>query len=126
MLNIEKYKNEIIDEWIKSEDCDLLENIKCVAHKNGLKDTHGIRDIQCRKIMDWLCDEYQEPLLNDKEKDLLKYLIGAFPSIYSAYVGEHFIFLKSKDDGQLVTFSKMHGFQNLESRKEYTLKELGL
>lgn len=120
MLNIEKYKNEIIDEWRESEESDLLEDISAVATRHG----KSLGSIE--QVVDWLCDECQEPLLNDKEKDLLKYLTGAFPSIYSAYVGEHFIFLKSKDDGQLVTFSKMHGFQNLESRKEYTLKELGL
>ena len=66
MLNIEKYKDEIIAEWRESEEDDLLEDIKSVAHR------HGSKGFTCERLMDWLCEEYQEPLLNDEEKEFIR------------------------------------------------------
>ena len=131
MLNIEKYKDEIIDEWRESEESDLLEDIKCVAHR------HGSKDFTCESLMGWLCEECQETLLENEEKEFLQdmrewYVFnrlkinGSEMSFYDGfcedlcyYKGTISIPLSSENEG-------FYMFQNLEDGKMYTLEELGL
>ena len=59
MLNIEKYKHEIIELGTQ------------ITYRNAL----GIgyhKDIEWCDIVDWLCEEWKEPLLNEKEKEFIR------------------------------------------------------
>ena len=75
MLNIEKYKDEIIEEYqnlmkttaIDGDGNRMNKAIRTIAYKH------------CRKILlgasnpfKWLCEEYKEPILNDEEKEWLR------------------------------------------------------
>ena len=130
MLNIEKYKDEIIDEWRESEECDLLEDIKCVAHR------HGSKDFTCERLFDWLCDEYKEPLLDDKEKEFLQDLMKWYGFNALKRDGLKIAMYESISDGvsnymgsvsvPFDTDKGFYTFQNLEDDRMYTLEELGL
>ena len=130
MLNIEKYKDEIIAEWRESEESDLLEDISVVAIRHG----KSLGSIE--QVVDWLCSEYKEPLLDGEEKEFLQDLMkwygfeslkkdGVRISMYvrisdgvSNYMGS----VSAPFD----TDKGFYKFQNLEDDKTYTLEELGL
>ena len=81
MLNIEKYKDEIIEEYqnlmkttaIDGDGNRMNKAIKTIAYKH------------CRKILlgasnpfKWLCEEYKEPILDDVEREYLSAVIKPF------------------------------------------------
>lgn len=131
MLNIEKYKEVILNEWRDSEECDLLDCIMYVACRHGLEDTQG------EEIMNWLCSESQDLPLENSEKKFLKdlkreidcdairvnypYLELLIETDYSMELGLH---------KYLCTLSipclEHYKFINLEREKVYTLEELGI
>ena len=130
MLNIEKYKDEIIDEWRESEECDLFDDISAVAIRHG----KSLGSIE--QVVDWLCEEHKEPLLNDKEIEFLQDLMkwhtfkeikkdGVRISMYvrisdgvSNFIGTVTV---PFDIGK-----ESYMFRNLEDDRMYTLEELGL
>ena len=130
MLNIEKYKDEIIDEWRESEESDLLEDIKCVAHR------HGSKDFTCERLVDWLCEEYQEPLLNEREKEFLQEMMKWYEFDGLKKDGARIAMYVRISDGVSIfmgtvsvpfdTDKGFYKFQNLEDDRMYTLEELGL
>lgn len=137
MLNIEKYKDEIKAELEKNK------TLGCVVNKlmgNTCDDYPKCNDCYL-KVLDWLLQEYKEPILTDKEKEILKNISRRFDSI-----GHHIITIKKKkcfvDDGNLIFKVKIDAvnhtysesdlfyldkkFKGMELEKEYTLEELGL
>lgn len=132
MLNIEKYKEEIIDEWLYSGEDSFLDDIKNVARK------HGLNTKYCEDIMDWLCDEYKEPLLSDEEKNFIKdlkkwYDFDAIKDNYP-YID---LLVKKESGGGLTRYECVHsipyfkgnpGFEGLEDSDQilHTLAELDL
>ena len=81
MLNIEKYKDEIIEEYqnlmkttaIDGDGNRMNKAIQIIAYKH------------CRKILlgasnpfKWLCEEYKEHILDDVEREYLSAVIKPF------------------------------------------------
>ena len=138
MLNIEKYKDEIIEEYqnlIKTTAIDgdgnrMNKAIRTIAYKH------------CRKILlgasnpfKWLCEEYKEPILDDVEREYLSAVIKPFRK-------KILCIRKSKDprkgknyikiefcDGDRMFFPNLSNdemYKGMELDKNYTLEELGL
>ncbi len=111
MLNIEKYKDEILKEY----DCNDV--LKC--------------------FLEWLCAECKEPPLTAKERDYLELVFKPFWQDI-AYVkkdndsGGEYLRIKSKKGilvDEAVYSPYWRGgtfFQGMEVGKEYTLQELGI
>jgi hypothetical protein len=59
MLNIEKYKHEIIELGTQ------------ITYRNAFSIGYH-KDIEWCDIVDWLCEEWKEPLLNEKEKEFIR------------------------------------------------------
>ena len=138
MLNIEKYKDEIIEEYqnlIKTTAIDgdgnrMNKAIRTIAYKH------------CRKILlgasnpfKWLCEEYKEPILDDVEREYLSAVIKPFRKKIS-YIR------KSKDlsegkkyikielcNGDTMYFPYLANdamYKGMKLDRNYTLEELGL
>ena len=131
MLNIEKYKDEIIAERRESEECDLFDDISAaVAIRHG-KSLDSIE-----QVVDWLCSEYKEPLLNDKEKEFLQDLMKWYTFKGLKKDGVRITMYETISDGvsnymgsvsvPFDTGKDSYMFQNLEDDRMYTLEELGL
>ena len=138
MLNIEKYKDEIIEEYqnlIKTTAIDgdgnrMNKAIRTIAYKH------------CRKILigasnpfKWLCEEYKEPILDDVEREYLSAVIKPFRKKIS-YI------IKSKDlsegkkyikielcNGDTMYFPYLANdamYKGMKLDRNYTIEELGL
>ena len=138
MLNIEKYKDEIIEEYqnlIKTTAIDgdgnrMIKAIKIIAYKHCRKTLLGASN-----PFKWLCEEYKEPILDDVEREYLSAVIKPFRKKIS-YIR------KSKDlsegkkyikielcNGDTMYFPYLANdamYKGMELDRNYTLKELGL
>jgi hypothetical protein len=74
MLNIEKYKDDILN--VNSTD------LTCSVHDKFLNLSHISCDGNCKEckknVMEWLLDEYKEPILEEAEKAYLSAVIKPF------------------------------------------------
>ena len=141
MLNIEKYEKEIIDIGLNSFGCTKDNEIKRCA------DIHCCDCVFCdnrrcssRKTIEWLASEYKEPILNEKEKEILNKLIEAnrvIVNINLVYVKKVNILhddnkcylcfsFENSNESYTVTFNKDCIFTGMEVNKEYSLEDLGL
>lgn len=110
-------QGEIVNCW--SFDCE-----KCLFCKG------------CAKLkIDWLLEEYKEPILDDKEREYLSAVIKPFKKRITSiqkvyYLGNSAFIVISMNDGEhifLPYFNLNSGmYQRMEIDKEYTLKELCL
>lgn len=67
MLNIEKYKDEILNNILDAQP------IFCFIHTKLMKKTDCNNCIACKKkSFEWLCKKYEEPILNDEGIEFLK------------------------------------------------------
>ena len=136
MLNIEKYKDEIIEEYqnlIKTNVIDgdgnkMNKAIKIIAYKHCGKTLIGASN-----PFKWLCEEYKEHILDDVEKEYLSAVIKPFRKKIS-YIR------KSKDfqkkyikivlcDGDTMYFPYLANdamYKGMKLDRNYTLEELGL
>ena len=83
MLNIEKYKDEILNEYQQrmnnntsnySDGTRMNKAIKTIAYKHCGKLLHG-----ASSPFKWLCEEYKEPpILDEVEKEYLRAVIKPF------------------------------------------------
>lgn len=128
MLNIEKYKDNIINADQSDITCcviDLFHNGVC---------PHDCKD--CKKAaMKWLLEEYKEPVLDDVEREYLSATIKPFRKMI-AYI----VKAQDFDDGkQCIRIILQNGdgmhfpylnddamYKGMEVNKEYSLEELGL
>ena len=129
MLNIEKYKDEIKNYIENGDDFqDTLCSIYCE------KNQHDASDLD---VLDWLCEEYQEPILDEKEKKYLSAVIKPFRKEEMTIIKTEFsecefirITIKWKGDSKkhiaFPYFEKGTMYKGMELNKEYTLEELGL
>ena len=128
MLNIEKYKDNILNAAQTDITCcviDLFHNGVC---------PHDCKD--CKKAaMEWLLEEYKEPVLDDVEKEYLSAVIKPFRKKISCI-------RKTKDprkcenyikieccDGDLMHFPNLSNdamYKGMKLDRKYTLEELGL
>ena len=140
MLNIEKYKDEILNEYQQ------LMNKDASNYSDGTRMNKAIQKIafnHCGKRLHgastpfkWLCEEYKEPILDDVEKDYLSAVIKPFRkrikyiAIYEAcYGSEQFVHIElydGDDDVNLPSFKANTMYKGMEPKKHYSLDELGL
>ena len=128
MLNIEKYKNEIINSTHADLRCCVLSDIlhlRCIAKCS-----------ECKKyVVEWLLEEYKEPILDEVEREYLSAVIKPFrnrvTSVRKWFNGIDYQIIITLDHAgalcQLPRFplgSEM--YKSMEVCKYYTPEELGL
>ena len=138
MLNIEKYKDEIIEEYqnlmkttaIDGDGNRMNKAIRTIAYKH------------CRKILlgasnpfKWLCEEYKDPILDDVEREYLSAVIKPFRNKVKHIVklngfseAKQFIriIMCDCDCANLPFFKGGTMYKGMEADKLYSLEELGL
>lgn len=130
MKNIEKYKNIVLDN-LKVCDIDVRlrrMNVKAYCEGQGCE---GCEE----RFLKWLLEEAKEPVLDDVERKYLAEVIKPFrkhvTGIRKCFEIYYYKICISLDDGEnamsLPSFpldSEM--YKNMDSKKWYNLKELGL
>ena len=140
MKNIEKYEKEITNHIKKYGD-----SIECT-----IANIAGIRKEKCypsdceecqKKCIEWMYSEYNEPILSDDEKDIIKPMIDTilkFGCHINCVAKEHYvdgsfyISISYKNDvighKECITSPCFTNdkFKGMELEKEYTLEELGI
>lgn len=131
MLNIEKYKEEILKYTGKQY------SMMCLIHEDIMKknDCTGNCSKCRRETIEWLTSEYKESILTDEEKACLKKIIK--PKRDSVIYIRKTAFLKgteneftniviaTKDTLEAVVTPGM-SFESMKLEREYSLEELGL
>ena len=126
MLNIEKYKDEIKN-YIENGD-DLQDGL------SNIYDDVNHHVANCQEVLDWLCEEYKEPILDDAEKAYLSAVIKPFRNrtisikkvSNSSILKEHIRIRLKYDYISLPYFREGKMYKNMVVNREYTLEELGL
>ena len=128
MLNIEKYKDDILN--IEPT------NINCCANYFFHNDVCQYNCKECKKAaMKWLLEEYKEPILDDAERKYLAAVIRPFReevdfiSKFRTFDdSSQYIYIEMKDTskGNLPGFPKGTMYKGMIEGTHYSLKELGL
>lgn len=130
MLNIEKYKDEIIEEALDDKFCSIAKLAQgdpgCFHQKDNCEDC-------VLNTVEWLLGEYKEPILTDSEREYLSSVIKPFrknayfvcknSNILREYIS---IGLDNNDYISLPTFKPGEMYKCMEKNKLYALEELGL
>lgn len=128
MTNLEFYKEEITKDLLES-------NAMHIAVYNAYKTHRGANSKYVAKttLLDWLCEEHVEPILDDVEKEYLKNVIKPFRENI-----ENIVKWNCNNDLQYLTinlsssiirfpaFKKGTKYKNMELNKNYILEELDL
>ena len=131
MLNIEKYKGEI-ECWYDSESAKQCSKLYCLS--KAIKEVYIDR---CKDksitMLEWLCEEYKEPILDEEERKYLSAVIKPFRDgveyICKYHIGEtrEYIAMSIKTQPfSFPLFKKSTMYKGMEQGKKYTLEELGL
>lgn len=128
MLNIEKYKNTILNSNVN--------NITCCVNYLIRKDCYDINCSACKeRALKWLLSEYKEPILDDAERKYLADVIRPFReevdtiskfSNWSDELQYIYISMKTNTYCTLPFFPKNTMYKSMEVGRHYSLKELGL
>ena len=144
MKNIEKYKDEIIEEYhnlmkttaIDGDGNRMNKAIKTIAYKHCGKTLLGASN-----PFIWLCEEYNEPILTYEEKSIIKVMlqvihkfgctsicvekidIGNCDSFISIRYENHVIGTDDTISSPIIDNDK---FKGMELNRKYTLEELGI
>lgn len=130
MKNIEKYKDNILN----THHADL----SCCVHSEILKLDCVKHCSECKKhAIEWLLEEYKEPILDDAERKYLTAVIKPFRKNViwiskqeKGYEDDVFfiaIVLNGSERIHLPYFNTKSGmYMGMDSNKWYTLQELGL
>lgn len=136
MLNIEKYKDEILNEYHLmfenisrcSDGTRMTKSIQTIAFKHCGKQLIGVSN-----TFKWLCEEYKEQILDDAEKDYLSAVIKPFRKRIK-YIeirkieSKPFVHIELSD-GDCMSFPNFKAntmYKGMEPKKHYSLDELGL
>lgn len=128
MLNIEKYKEDILNMSHANITC-------CVGSLNHVEDCTNKLCKECKKeALKWLLEEYKEPILDDVEKEYLSAVIKPFRSrvkciakVESLSGSVQFIRIELCGDYMIFpNFKKNTMYRGMETGKHYSLEELGL
>lgn len=131
MLNIEKYKEDILNMSHANITC-------CVGSLNNGEDCANKSCIECKKeALEWLLEKYKQPVLDDVEKEYLSAVIKPFRKKVKHIVKinlcsspeEQFIkiVIDNLDFINFPNFNKNTGmYKGMEADKLYSLEELGL
>lgn len=126
MLNIEKYKDVIPNMKQANIACCVRSLIKgkCIANCKECK----------KEALEWLTEEYKEPVLDDVEKAYLRAVIKPFRNrirfivkIRYKLFEQEFIYISVEGDS--ITFPPFKlgtKYKGMEVGKPYSLEELGL
>ena len=148
MKNIEKYKDEIIEEYqnlIKTTAIDgdgnrMNKAIKIIAYKHCGKTLMG-----ASKPFIWLCEEYKEPILDEAEKTYLREVIRPFRGNVK-FISKEIGFVECRyrikivvkqsfrtgshygacQEWVILPSSEDDMYKGMELGRKYTLEELGL
>lgn len=128
MLNIEKYKDDILNTELTHINC-------CVNHLNN----KGICFKNCKECkkeaMKWLLEEYKGPILDDVERKYLADVIRPFRKMIAYIVkAQDFddgkqcirIILQNGDGMHFPYLDDDEMYKGMKENKKYTLEELGL
>lgn len=127
MLNIEKYKDEILNAAQSDITCCVID-----LHHNGIC-PDDCKD--CKKAaMEWLLEEYKEPILTDSEREYLSAVIKPFRKNVMDVIklqrsdGRQYIRIRIcvGDYAELPLFNNNTMYKGMEVDKYYTPEELGL
>lgn len=87
----------------------------------------------CVKCLEWLAQEYKEPILDDAEKQYLSAVIKPFKNRVKyikkvRYTSEEYIEIELDNDEYMCFpyFKKGKMYKGMKRNKEYSLKDLGL
>lgn len=133
MKNIEKYKDEIL------KYAGYQHSLMCLIYENIMKknDCTGCCSKCKRETIEWLTSEYEEPILTEEEKVIIKNILKAFEPfgkklsyiIKDRWNCDESCFLNFKygnDSFGTLTFNSGKLFKGMEINKRYTLRGLGL
>ena len=135
MLNIEKYRDDILNAKQSYFTCSVSDIFLKLSH---ISCTGNCKE--CKKnIMKWLLSEYKEPTLDDVEKEYLSAIIKPFRKII-VNVSKHrlnndleYIAIRVKslkeDEEENMCFPAFKigtMYKGMELDKKYSLEELGL
>ena len=122
MTNLEFYKEDI-----KRKLCDFAFNR---AICEVLNVDYAIDEY---KLLDWLCEEYKEPILTDSEREYLKIVFKPFHKRIEYITkaedgdGESIDYMYDEEHAAwFPPFEKGTMYKNMELYKWYTLEELGI
>ncbi len=132
MLNGEKFKNELENLRDRSQICFIAQV------KLGLRCDMGYCYKCEKRAIDWLLEDYKEPILTDEEKVIIKDIIKAFEPFdwkpvhitkINNSLDDPTCYLELGDAPMSVTTIDFDGngmFIGMKAHKHYTLEELGL
>lgn len=140
MKNIEKYEREI------SQLLNEGQSLECsIAYVSGISEEKRCFDKTCeechKKCLKWMYSEYNEPILSDDEKDIIKSMIKVIRKLGCEVIcvnkfhdecGNYCVFIKYKNKLSLyiekmaTPWFKNDKFKGMIPDKEYTLEELGI
>jgi hypothetical protein len=128
MLNIEKYKDDILNL--------SLSDLTCCVNNLAYKGQCITKCRECKKYaMEWLLSEYKEPVLDEVEKSYLSAVIEPFRKKIAYIVklqdfieGKQFIKIILQNDDRLSFpyFDYDSMYKGMDTNKRYSLKELVL
>lgn len=131
MLNIEKYKDVILNA--------KQEHLTCSVYDIFLKLSHISCTGNCKECkkhaMEWLLSEYKEPILDDVEREYLSAVIKPFRKkvkhiaiLDTCNGSEYFVHIRLYDEDciNFPNFKPNTMYKGMELHKEYSLEELGL
>ena len=140
MKNIERYEKEI--SHLVNKGSSLECSIATVA---GIREEKPCYDRVCKechnKCIEWMCSEYNEPILSDDEKDIIKEMLDVILKFgcevnyvikYDGICGKAYILLSYTNsltkysDSMTTPWFKNNKFKGMKADKEYTLEELGI
>ena len=140
MKNIEKYKKEISNLVNKGS------SLECsIATVAGIREEKPCFDQVCKechnKCIEWMCSEYNEPILTEEEKTIVESMIYVLQKIGctvknvtkydngrdKAYIGVNYTNEITGACARMTTpWFKNNKFKGMKADKEYTLEELGI
>ena len=128
MLNIEKYKDNILNAETGNITCCVYDDI---LHLDCIGNC-----VECKKnVMEWLLEEYKEPILDDAERKYLAAVIRPFreevdtiSKLRTFDDSSQYIYISMKDNRKctLPVFPKGTMYKGIIEGTHYSLKELGL
>ena len=135
MKNIERYYDAIKQ---KLQTTDVL-NLYCTVNevRTGQYDCTEMRNCRkcCLENLEWLNQEYKEPILDDVEKEYLNNVIKPFRNSVRCmckygtdFMSTECIFITFIDGFNFIfpSFKKGTMYKGMEIGRKYTLEELGL
>lgn len=140
MKNIEKYEKEI------SQLVNKGGSLECsIATVAGIREEKHCFSPACKechnKCIEWMCSEYNEPILSDEEKDIVKEMIDVILKFGCTVIDvrkidigncDSFISIRYEnpvigiDDTISSPIINSDKFKGMELNRKYTLEELGL